>query len=301
MSDLIQLLDLVDLAVARSEGVLDEERRRSIAEIARRVRRRTGFLGEYLVVALAGGTESGKSSLLNALVSSHVVDVGIVRPTTGAAVAVIPEVGDVDLSSLIADLSIDRVVRSESVASTVFVDLPDFDSIEAAHRHIVEQVLPKVDAVVWVFHPEKYADPGVHQDFLQHLVAYSDQFIFVLNHRDRLGSEAGSVAANLELLLDRDGYSDAEVVCTAASGSIDVASLEEALAHRFDLKTTALAKVALDLRAVASDAWSACTEQCRSAIDSEVEDRAALTAATFVSLGVEAYDFHHSIARDHRG
>ncbi len=301
MPDLIQLLDLADVAVARSEGVLDGEDRRSIAHIARRVRRRTGFLGEYLVVALAGGTGSGKSSLLNALVSAQVVDVGVVRPTTSAAVAVIPQDGDVDLSALIADLSIEKVVRSEHVASTVFVDLPDFDSIEAAHRHIVERVLPRVDAVVWVFHPEKYADPSVHREFLQQLVAYRDQFIFVLNHRDRLGSHAATVATSLKVLLERDGYLGAEVVCTVASGSLDVAHLEDALSGRFDLKATALTKAALDLRSVAQDAWKACREAVRCAVDDEAADRAALTAATFVSLGVEAYAFHQSIARDHRG
>lgn len=299
MADLIQLLDLADVAVARSEGVLDDDGRRSIAAVARRVRRRTGFLGEYLVVALAGGTGSGKSSLLNALVSAHVVDVGIVRPTTDTAVAIVPDDGHVDLSALIVDLSVGKVVASGSVTSTVFVDLPDFDSIEAAHRHIVERVLPKVDAVVWVFDPEKYADPVVHREFLQRLIAYSDQFIFVLNHGDRLGPDAPMVAANLELLLDEDGYRSPEVVCTAASDPIDVADLEEALDRRFDLKTTALAKAALDLQAVANDAWAASAQRGRSIADDEVADRAALTAATFVSLGVEAYDFHHSIARDH--
>lgn len=301
MTSLVPLLDVADVAVARTEGVLDDEVRRSIAEVARRVRRRTGFLGEYLVVALAGGTGTGKSSLLNALVSGNVVEVGIVRPTTSDAVAVVPAQGDADLSGLRRDLCIDKVVVSDAVTSTVFVDLPDFDSIQAAHRHIVERVLPAVDAVIWVFDPEKYADPVVHREFLQRLSTYRDQFIFVLNQVDRLGPDASMVAADLEVLLDGDGYGDPEVVSTVASGLIDVADLEEALDRRFDLKTTALAKAALDLREVANDSWAACAERAKTTTDDDEAQDVALAAATFVSLGVEAYDFHHSIEGDHRG
>ncbi|MCL1599320.1 MAG: 50S ribosome-binding GTPase [Actinomycetia bacterium] len=296
MADLRELLDLVDVAIARSEGVLDEEQRRDIAGVARRARRRSGFLGEILVVALAGGTGSGKSSLLNALVSCDVVDVGVVRPTTRHAVAVTPQNASVDLGTVIDDLSVGDVLTSASLRTTVLVDLPDFDSIEAAHRNIVEEVLPTVDAVVWVVDPEKYADPVIHAEFLVPLTRYGDQFIFALNHSDRLSGSVRTVTDHLVSLLRADGYPDPEVVATAGSAPVDIDDLEEAIARRFDAKVTALTKLAVDLRSIANDAWQSCRSRTESP-DRDVNAHVARVAATFVSLGVEAYDFQSSIRK----
>ena len=56
MTDLISLLDLADLAVARSEGVVPAEARKELANVVQRARRKLGHVGEVLVVAFAGGT-----------------------------------------------------------------------------------------------------------------------------------------------------------------------------------------------------------------------------------------------------
>lgn len=300
MADLRELFDLVDVAIARSQGVLDEMARREIAEVARRVRRRSGFLGEVLVVALAGGTGSGKSSLLNALVSSDVVPVGVIRPTTRHAVAVTPDNGAIDIRELIEDLSVGEVIGSPSLTTTVLVDLPDFDSIEAAHRHIVEEVLPTVDAVVWVLDPEKYADPVIHDDFLRRLSQYEAQFIFALNHADRLTDAVPSVVRDLEALLQSDGYPNPDVAATVARGRVDVGDLERAIARKFDTKVTALTKLAVDLRTLANEAWFACRAVVESCDDDLTSADAALAAATFVLLGVEAYECETSIMRGQR-
>ncbi len=300
MADLRELFDLVDIAIARSDGVLDEEQRRDIAAMARSARRRSGFLGEVLVVALAGGTGSGKSSLLNALVSCDVVDVGVVRPTTRHAVAVMPHDASVDLGTVIEDLSVGEVLTSTSLRTTVFVDLPDFDSIEAAHRNIVEEVLPTVDAVIWVVDPEKYADPVIHAEFLDPLARYADQFIFALNHSDRLCGSVPVVMDHLVSLLRADGYPDPEVVATVGSAPVDIDDLEAVIARRFDAKVTALTKLAVDLRSIANDAWRSCRSRAESS-DGDAKVGAELAAATFVSLGIEAYDFQSSIRRGERG
>jgi GTPase Era involved in 16S rRNA processing len=295
MADLSSLLDLADLAVARSVGVLDEDTRAGVASTARRLRSRAGYVGDFLIVALAGGTGSGKSSLLNALVSETVVTVGAVRPTTSSATAVIPASNDADISGLVATLNIDAVVQSESLSRTIFVDLPDFDSIEAAHRAIVEKVLKTVDAVLWVFDPEKYADPVVHDAFLSRLAAYEDQFIFILNQTDRLGDDAHLVSADLEKRLNGDGFSQPEVVHSVAKNGTHINDLESAIAGRFNIKTTAVAKAAVDLQTVANKAWTECRNA--RAIDAKSEPfPSALAEATFVLLGVEAYDFRYSLA-----
>ena len=64
MRDVPELLDAVDLVLTRAEGVvpaaiLDEAKRH-----ASDIRQRRGFLGETLVLAIAGGTgTSGRFSL----------------------------------------------------------------------------------------------------------------------------------------------------------------------------------------------------------------------------------------------
>jgi len=293
MAELAELLDLADVAVVRSQGILSESDRASVAEVCKRVRMRAGYLGEGLVVALAGGTGSGKSSLLNALVGAEVVNVGIVRPTTRIAVAAVPE-GDISLSRLIDDLDIGSVVTTESKDRIVYVDLPDFDSIEHAHRHIVEKVLPVVDAVVWVLDPEKYADPVVHDDFLVSLSAYGGQFVFALNQADRLTEGASEAADDLHRRLIADGIANPAVVLTVARDDVDTEDLRAAIEHRLQAKRTALSKLVVDLRSVANESWSRCDAQIDERTGGAAAD-AALAAATFISLGVEAYDFYASI------
>ena len=58
--------------------------------VARRVARRAGFGGAVYVMALAGGTGVGKSSVLNALAGEEVSPAKSVRPTTDAPVAWVP-------------------------------------------------------------------------------------------------------------------------------------------------------------------------------------------------------------------
>ena len=55
---------------------------RAGADVVDKVRARTAMRGGHTVVALAGATGSGKSSLFNALVGADVATVGARRPTT---------------------------------------------------------------------------------------------------------------------------------------------------------------------------------------------------------------------------
>ena len=296
MTDLISLLDLADLAVARSQGVLEERDRAKLAATTARLRSRGGYVGDVLIVALAGGTGSGKSSIINALVSETVASVGVVRPTTSGSTAIVPADTDTDFGRLLAALNVDNVVRSSALSSTILVDLPDFDSIETAHRHIVDRVLPTVDAVLWVFDPEKYADRVVHEEFLSPMAAYEDQFLFILNQVDRLGCDAGAVRNDLESQLSHDGYHNPEVVQCVGAGEVQIDDVVAAVADRFDTKTTALAKAALDLRLGANEAWIQTLNLPGSERDTDAFEY-ALAQATLVSLGVDAYDYWHSIAK----
>lgn len=291
MTDLVALLDLADMAVVRCERSVPPETRLDLARVVRRARRKLGYVGETLVVAFAGGTGSGKSSLINALVSESIAPVGVVRPTTNEALAAIPSGASSRYARLLADLDISQRVEVSTLSSTVLIDLPDFDSTTQAHRHIVESVLPVVDAVVWVFDPEKYSDRVVHSEFLSELTAYGSQFVFVLNQADRLAGESVTVARDLASLLAADGFVEPEVATSVARDpGVDVADLVRMLYKRLDAKRTVVSKVATDLRVAANDGWVSVAETAHDGLDQGAWDEAGLSAATFVSLGVSALE-----------
>jgi GTP-binding protein EngB required for normal cell division len=296
--DVPELLDALDLAIARTEDIVASDLADEMIDLARRSRLRSGFLGEVLVVALAGGTGSGKSSLINALVGSPVVETGVVRPTTQMATAVAPPSMSADLGPLLDALGVERCLTDRGVDDFVFIDLPDFDSIEEAHRHVVDEVMPRVDAVVWVLDPEKYADPVLHDHFLANLTEYDSQFIFALNQADRLGEELADAMHALAALLARDGFVEPRVCTTIArtpSGAFEIEALTIAIRERLDTKRTAIAKLAIDCLTIADVGWRACRAlDVRNAGD-VARDRVALGAATFVSLGVTAFGLKHAM------
>ncbi|HRA46335.1 MAG TPA: 50S ribosome-binding GTPase, partial [Phycicoccus sp.] len=106
-----------------------------------KVRERTALVGGHTVVALAGATGSGKSTLFNALVGSNVATVGARRPTTSTPSAATwgPEpVGEL-LDWLQVSTRHDVTPDSAppvvgSLDGLVLLDLPDFDSREVANR-----------------------------------------------------------------------------------------------------------------------------------------------------------------------
>jgi GTP-binding protein EngB required for normal cell division len=301
MVELTEVLDLVDLAHARAAEVLDSDHAQLVADVAHSVRKRQGFLGEVLVVALAGGTGSGKSSILNALVGEEIVTTGVVRPTTQIATAAFPASCPSDLAPLLDALAVDDRMAFDGLESVVFVDLPDFDSTQEAHRHIVEEVLHRVDAVVWVLDPEKYADPLLHGEFLSGLVDHEHQFIFALNQMDRLGDEGERVLASLTDHLRSDGFVEPIVVGSIAvnrdGADPDVAELVRMIDERLDAKSTALSKLAVDLRQLANEGWLACVDAGNEASDESAAQGAAIAAATFVSLGVASYELYAQTIR----
>jgi len=294
VAELAEVLDLMDLADVRSRDVLPLDGGRQMADVVDHARTRHGFVGEVLVVAIAGGTGTGKSSIVNALIGHEAVTTGVVRPTTQDACAVYPEVCASDLGPLLDALGVGERIPTDALADVVLVDLPDFDSVEQAHRHVVDQVLPRVDAVVWVMDPEKYADPIVHSEFLSRLVDHEPQFVFVLNQIDRIDGMHVEVIGSLRSHLRRDGFSDPVVVGTSASprdgSEPDVSELTEALAHHLDVKTTALSKLAVDVRSIANSGWHGCRAAVAEASNDDGRWQAALAAATFVTLGVAAYE-----------
>ena len=211
---------------------------------------RLGIAGEHTVVALAGATGSGKSSLFNALVGADVATIGARRPTTSRPTAGIW--GDADASELLDWLGVQerhivdtsapgddgaatgpvRVEVAGSLDGLVLLDLPDFDSRELAHRREAERILELVDVFVWVTDPQKYADARLHDEFVSLMSQHDAVTLAVLNQADRLSGEAvKTVGKDLARLLVADGVTGAHVLATSTVTGNGVAELKQRLAN----------------------------------------------------------------------
>ena len=213
---LVGLVEKADLAIGSCAGVVEETSLEAAARAARNVRTRISYPDEMLVVALAGGTGSGKSSLLNAIAGEELADVGGVRPTTNAPLAIVSPDRLQAIQGYLDDLGVEARPVAGLPGWLCLVDLPDTDSVEVDHRFQVEGLLPRLDLVVWVTNPEKYRDAALHNRYLRPLAVYADQFRFVLNQTDRLGSSVGDVLADFHAALVSDGIPNAVPLPMAA-------------------------------------------------------------------------------------
>ncbi|CAM5648245.1 G domain-containing protein OS=Streptomyces antimycoticus OX=68175 GN=SANT12839_036860 PE=4 SV=1 [Streptomyces antimycoticus] len=200
------LRQLVGLSRSRLEGRTLAGAARVLDEADARGRHPYG----HTVVAIAGATGSGKSTLFNALAGAPLSEAGIRRPTTATPLAC---AWTDHADGLLDRLGIPAVDRRNpgypydpALRGLVLLDLPDHDSAAPGHRERVDRLLGLVDAVVWVVDPEKYADAVLHERYLRPLAGYAEVTFVVLNQVDRLpGEAADQVLDDLRRLLDEDG------------------------------------------------------------------------------------------------
>ena len=89
----------------------------------------------------------------------------------------------------------------------------------------------KVDVLVWVLDPEKYADGVVHRDFLIPMAAHAEVMVVALNQVDRLDPESrDAVLADLRRILDREGLGAVSVIPVSARTGQGVEALARAVA-----------------------------------------------------------------------
>lgn len=248
-------------AVQAARGRLDPAAVAAAGDVLERVQQRHGLGLDLTVVALVGPTGAGKSSLFNALVGDPVATVGVRRPTTAypqAALWCPPE----SAAPLLGWLGIDRwhlvdpgpgaADAARGMAGLVLVDLPDLDSTHDEHRRVVDRLVQRVDLMVWVVDPQKYADRTVHEDYLAAFTRHGEVTVVVLNQVDRLDDAATSAcAADLRRLLVADGLPGAAVRTVSVATGTGVSGVRQLVAAAVAARTAAATRLGADLATAA--------------------------------------------------
>ncbi|MGR6966764.1 GTPase [Geodermatophilus sp. URMC 61] len=251
---------LADRLAALREAVEVADGRLEVPELAdaRTLLAKAGAreaLGDATVVALAGATGSGKSTLFNALSGSEVSTPGIRRPTTGVAHATVWG-ADETTDRLLDWLQVPRRHRhapEPALDGLVLLDLPDHDSVRLEHRLEVDRLVQLVDVLVWVLDPEKYADAAVHDRYLVPLAGHASVLLVVLNQVDRLDPAAARAClTDLRELLDREGLADTPLLALSARTGAGLGELRADLARRVSARRAATDRLVADVRGVAT-------------------------------------------------
>lgn len=261
-NDVAVRLDGLTAAVDASRGRIDDEILAPAEMLSGRAAERLTLSGEHTIVALAGATGSGKSSLFNSLTDLELAGVGVRRPTTSWALACawgpdgaqgllewmgIPARHQVSRMSML-----DRSADDTKLDGLVLLDLPDHDSTEVSHHLEMDRLIAYADLLVWVLDPQKYADAAIHDRYIRPMASYSDVTLVVLNQIDRIPYEQRDNAlADVRRILTDEGLPDVPVIGVSATRGDGIDELKRELAARIRAKSSAKGRLSSDIAAAA--------------------------------------------------
>jgi GTP-binding protein EngB required for normal cell division len=250
---LVDHLRALGEAVELCEGRVDSGALVEARRVVDQADRRLAISGSATVVALAGATGSGKSSIFNALSGTELATVGVRRPTTAHAMA--SSWGEESAEELLDWLQIPRrhalmtdPALDAALDGLVLLDLPDHDSTELDHRLEVDRLVQLVDMLIWVVDPQKYADAAIHDRYLKPLAQHAEVMMIILNQVDKLtGSQREQCLNDLRRLLDSEGLGKVPVTAVSALTGEGVEALRETLAKQVAEKQAAARRLAADV------------------------------------------------------
>jgi GTP-binding protein EngB required for normal cell division len=275
-------------AVAIADGKLPSGTVETARAVLARGGERLGLGGHHTIVALAGATGSGKSSLFNAIAEAELSKVGVRRPTTDAVQASVW--GRDDAGAVLDWLKVPRrhrIAGENGLDGLVLLDLPDYDSTELSHRLEVDRIIELVDLFVWVVDPQKYADAAIHERYLRPLAGHSAVTVVVLNQIDLLrDDELAQCKRHLEQLLTSDGLRGVPVLATSVRTGSGLEELRDALAAKVAERRAATERLAADVTRVVGDLHAACAGTAVRESLGRKQDT-ALVAALSAAAGAE--------------
>ncbi|MGD0374102.1 MAG: GTPase [Streptosporangiaceae bacterium] len=257
---LTALAGLIQIGAARSgSDGFSKKLLHDSEELLARAGERLRLSARHTVVALAGGTGSGKSSLFNRLAGADFSTVGVTRPITRDAHACVWGVaGSGPLLEWLAVPRRYRYARSsaldrgeEAMAGLVLLDLPDHDSVVAGSSGQVDRLVELADLMVWVLDPQKYADSAVHRRFLVPLAGHAEVVAVVLNQTDLLTEDqTEDCISDLRRLLDSEGLHEAAILVTSAVTGTGLDELRKLLIDAVTQRRAASARISADVDVV---------------------------------------------------
>jgi len=262
-NDVARRLDGLTDAVSASRGRIDDEILAPAEMLSGRAAERLTLSGDHTIVALAGATGSGKSSLFNSLTDLELAGVGVRRPTTSWALACawgpdgaqgllewmgIPARHQVSRMSML-----DHSADDTKLDGLVLLDLPDHDSTEVSHHLEMDRLITYADLLVWVLDPQKYADAAIHDRYIRPMASYSDVTLVVLNQIDRIPFEQRERAlSDVRRILADEGLPDVSVIGVSATRGDGIEDLKRELAARIRAKSSAKGRLSSDIAAAAA-------------------------------------------------
>ncbi|MBN6057467.1 ABC transporter [Nonomuraea sp. RK-328] len=249
---LTALTKIVELGPGRLEPKLLAE----ASTLLKRAGERLKLSSEHTVVALAGGTGSGKSSLFNAVSGLELSPTGVRRPTTARTHACVwglegagPLLDWLQIQERHRFTRASALDRGESqLHGLILLDLPDHDSIRALTDNEADRLIGLADLVVWVLDPQKYADASTHRRYVTELAGHDAVTVFALNQADKLSAEElAELVIDLNDLLRREGVEHPTVVPTSATTGRGIDSLKSVVAASVSRRRAAIQKMEADL------------------------------------------------------
>ncbi len=254
---LSSLQELAEIGSGRtgSEG-FSQELLTDAETLLRRSGERMRMSASHTVVALAGGTGSGKSTLFNALAGANFSPAGVTRPTTKHSHACVW--GMEGAAPLLDWLGVQRRHRyarasaldegEASLTGMLLLDLPDHDSVVTGSAALVDRLVKLADMLVWVLDPLKYADASVHRRYLVPLAGHAAVTTVVLNQVDTLSrDQAADCESDLRRLLDAEGLTETQVLVTSATTGTGLNELRHVLAGAVAARRAATDRITADI------------------------------------------------------
>lgn len=294
-AEIERLASGLERAVSEAGETLSESTVTRVRDLEAKREARMGLGEEYSVIAFAGSTGSGKSSLFNAVSGLEISRVGVRRPTTSKPTACVWGDGGEEVLAWLGVPVEHRTWRESALDGNdesalhglILVDLPDHDSTAPEHRLESDRLVGLVDIVLWVVDPQKYADYSLHSHYLSAFAEHSAQTVFVLNQVDRLSqAEREACVDHLRQLLREDGFSDARIVEASAVERTGVPELREILTESVAARAAASNRLLADLRSAAADVRAELGED---AVDPDrLSGADALVSAMADAAGIDA-------------